>query len=69
MLKNVQSINAKDIPPEFVDYCMSHDIQLHYDNSIVELWNDGSGFVEWLKSIGFLFSADSAFSWLGIWGD
>lgn len=67
MLKNVQAINAEDIPAEYHEECDDLGISLHCATEMHCVEDDDSPFSNWLKSQGFDFDQKS-WSWLGVWG-
>lgn len=72
MIRQIQAIDAKDIPPDLIDACLEIDDEfpLHYATGLVSIHkeDDGNPFVEWLKSEGFKFSQEENWTWLGVWG-
>ena len=70
-LTTIVALNAIDIPYEMADACLDIDDEfpLHYANGIVQVYDDGNPFSEWLKSHGFKFKDDkSRPSDLAVWG-
>ena len=69
---HIQALDALDIPhsESMIDACMDIDDEfpLHYSNGIVQLYDDGNEFSEWLKTIGFKFEEDKLFTHLAVWG-
>jgi len=72
IIKNIQAINAVDIPYQLCDSCLDIDNEfpLHYSNGIVGIDKEehkDHPFVIWLIEQGFEFP-DNGYEWLGVWG-
>lgn len=54
-IKTIPVIDARDMPNEVLDYCAEHEWHTHYQNDIVQLYDNGNPFAEWLKTNGYIF--------------
>ncbi len=54
-IEHIPAVDAKDMPPEVEDYCMERGWSTHYQNEIVQVYDDGNPFAEWLKTNGYVF--------------
>ena len=54
-VKMIPMIDACDLPSDVEDYCVTNEIQTHYQNDVAFIDNDGNVFAEWLKEIGVEF--------------
>lgn len=70
MIKNIQAINAGDIPGYLRDSCLDivGDFPLHCSTGLIFLTDDGNPFIEWLKKQGYQFPDGESTGWLGVWG-
>uniref|UniRef100_A0A6H1ZM59 Uncharacterized protein n=1 Tax=viral metagenome TaxID=1070528 RepID=A0A6H1ZM59_9ZZZZ len=51
----IACVDAKDFPKEVQDYCIKNEIQIHYQNDVAFIEDDGNPFAEWLKKQGHEF--------------
>lgn len=56
-------VDATDMPDEVLDYCVDNDWSTHYQNDIVQLYDDGNPFAEWLKTNGYVFKKHRHQTW------
>ena len=48
-------VDARDLPPEVVDWCIDNDHSTHYVDELVRIWDKDAvdnPLLEWLKSEG-----------------
>ena len=64
--EQITAVDATDMPPEVEEWCLENDVSLHYENSMVQVEDDGNPFANWLKENGFMFKKD--WEWIGVFG-
>ena len=62
----IPTVEAKDMPPDIEDYCVDQEWSTHYQNEIVQLYDDGNPFAEWLKANGYVFKKHQYKKWNNI---
>jgi len=55
VIQTIPVVEAKDMPSDVIDYCVDQEWSTHSQNDIVQLYDDGNPFAEWLKANGYVF--------------
>lgn len=57
IINYIPVVDAGDMPEDVIDYCVDQEWSTHYQNDIVQLYDDGNPFAEWLKANGYVFKS------------
>lgn len=58
-LELITCINAVEMPNDVIDYCIEKlDTSTHYQNDVVQVYNNNNVFAKWLKENGYKFKSN-----------